>query len=100
MKCGNKECEHWHIVMQNGCAGYDDISDCDAYKPLTPREAGGQEVPCTEGLCATDDYAYETRQEYEKIVGKTMNDTFHTGWSMARVTNKQLRALCGEEEST
>ena len=34
-----------------------------------------------------NDYAYDTIEDYEKLVGYNVNDAFRIGWSMARLTN-------------
>ncbi len=34
-----------------------------------------------------NDYAYDTIEDYEKLVGYKVNDAFRIGWSMARLTN-------------
>lgn len=35
-------------------------------------------------------FAYESVEEFEKIVGYKVNSTFEDGWRMARMTNKIL----------
>ena len=65
---------------------------------LIVQKAPVAEVPCSVGLGADADYAYKDVAEFEEIVKYKVNEAFRTGWSMARTTNKQLRALAGEEE--
>ncbi len=43
-----------------------------------------QEIPFREK------YAYETREEFEKLVGYKVNEVFKDGWSMARMKNKHF----------
>ena len=45
------------------------------------------------GTTGSTDYAYETIEEYEEIVGVKVNETFRIGWTMARTTNAILGML-------
>jgi hypothetical protein len=66
--------------------------------PLTTETDGGAELACSGVLSDADSYAYKNIEEYEGIVDCKVNEAFRIGWSMARATMKQLRALGGEEK--
>ncbi|MCK5610606.1 hypothetical protein KAR91_52525 [Candidatus Pacearchaeota archaeon] len=70
----------------------------DKILSLIEKTDGGAEVPCSGVLSDADSYAYKNIEEYEGIVDCKVNEAFRIGWSMARATMKQLRALGGEEE--
>ncbi len=65
-----------------------------------PQDTTVSESPSVTGLGADADYAYKDIEEFEEIVGYKVNNVFRDGWRMARSTNKQLRALAGEETGT
>lgn len=70
------------------------IIDC---KECAENETTGNKSASVTGLGADADYAYKDIEEFEAIIECKVNDTFKDGWKMARTTNKQLRALAGEE---
>ncbi len=58
------------------------------------QEKAGLRATREEGDVTVDeltDYAYKDLDEYEKIVGFETNESFRIGWTMARITNKQLK---------
>ena len=97
-KCKDKECFLYSIKYENNCEGMNDIKSCGLVKPLKEKEAP-LSGPFNGVLGGLPDYAYKTIEEFEEIVEYKVNTAFRAGWKMARVTNKQLMALGGEEEA-
>ena len=83
-------------VNESGSENY--IDTARKIISLVSKTDGGAEVPCSGVLSDADSYAYKNIEEYEGIVDCKVNEAFRIGWSMARATMKQLRALGGEEE--
>jgi hypothetical protein len=46
------------------------------------------------------DYAYETIEEYEEILGAKVNTAFRMGWDMSRTKMKHLRLLAERSGGT
>ena len=51
------------------------------------------------GATGSTDYAYETIEEYEEIIGQRVNEAFRIGWTMARTTNAMLGCLSNDDLS-